>query len=225
MAEKNKIETSMGKKLPASNLLTEHITNRSARPNYWAIVSQYRKAIAIAIVLLIVATAAVFFFVRYQQATNKLKQLQVNGKSSPEEIKSLIDKVGKLAVLPSGEDPTIASVTNPAKLADQPFFANAREGDKVLIYTVARRAILYRPSENKIIEIAPLNIDDNAVISPDIQSQSSSDLSLPSESTADSEKPKTLAPKTTTSNTTVDTTSSTAPTTTTKKTTTTKPQE
>jgi hypothetical protein len=74
------------------------------------------------------------------------------------EIKDLIVKVGKLIVLPSGEQPTIATVADPDKLKNQSFFANASKDDKVLIYTNARKAILYSPSQNKIIEVAPINI-------------------------------------------------------------------
>jgi hypothetical protein len=31
-------------------------------------------------------------------------------------------------------------------------------GDKVLIYSRAQKAILYSPSKNKIIEVAPINL-------------------------------------------------------------------
>jgi hypothetical protein len=74
------------------------------------------------------------------------------------EIADLVEKVGKLAVLPAGEDPTIATVEDPSALADQPFFKNAKTGDKVLIYTQAKKAILYSVELNKIVEVAPLDI-------------------------------------------------------------------
>lgn len=92
----------------------------------------------------------------YKQA----KELKINPqKISQEENQKTIDAVGKLVLLPEGETPTIATVTDPVKLkAEQAFFARAVEGDKVLIYTQALKAIMYRPSENKIIEIAPLVI-------------------------------------------------------------------
>ena len=68
-----------------------------------------------------------------------------------------IAAVGKLIVLPSGETPTVATVTDPTKLPDQPFFANAKSGDKVLIFTAAKEAILYRPGTNIIVDTTPIS--------------------------------------------------------------------
>ena len=38
------------------------------------------------------------------------------------------------------------------------FFSKAKVGDKVIIYTNARKAILYDPVAGKIVEVAPVNI-------------------------------------------------------------------
>lgn len=73
--------------------------------------------------------------------------------------KKLLDKVGALMTLPNGEQPSIATVSDKAKLKDQAFFKNAQNGDTLLIYTNARKAILYREKTNKIIEVAPIAID------------------------------------------------------------------
>ena len=74
---------------------------------------------------------------------------------------STVDKVAALIELPAGEDPTIVTITDKTKLADQPFFAPAENGDIVLIYATAKKAYLYRPSTNKIIDVAPLNISES----------------------------------------------------------------
>lgn len=84
-------------------------------------------------------------------------------KKSPErdaraEVEILVAEVGKLIVLPEGETPTIATVSDPERLKDQPFFAKAKAGDKVLLYSTARKAYLYDPSAKKLLEVAPLNI-------------------------------------------------------------------
>jgi hypothetical protein len=73
----------------------------------------------------------------------------------------LLARVGKLMVLPQ-EEPTIATVTDLSKLQNQPFFAQATSGDKVLIYAQAKKAILYDPNADKIVNVAPLNLTDAA---------------------------------------------------------------
>lgn len=78
------------------------------------------------------------------------------------EIDVLLTSVGKLIALPSDEKPTIATVSDVEKIKDQPFFKNALNGDKVLIYTKAKKAILYRPSENKVVEVGAVNINQQA---------------------------------------------------------------
>lgn len=81
------------------------------------------------------------------------------------EANALVAKVSKLMALPADETPTIATVTDASIVKDQPFFAQAQNGDKVLIYQKAGKAILYRESENKIIEVGAVNFN-QAVESP-----------------------------------------------------------
>lgn len=74
-------------------------------------------------------------------------------------VETTLESVARHLVLPEDEEPTIATVTNLDDLAGQPFFANAKVGDRVLIYTKARKAILYDPIADRLIEVAPLAID------------------------------------------------------------------
>jgi len=78
--------------------------------------------------------------------------------AASEETKAILDKVGRHIVLPLDEQPTIATISDKEKLKDQPFFAKAKNGDKVLIYNLARKAILFDPVADKIIDVAPINI-------------------------------------------------------------------
>ncbi len=75
------------------------------------------------------------------------------------EADKLVGEVGKLISLPSDEKPTIATVSDAEKVKSQAFFKNAANGDRVLIYTNAKKAILYRPSENRIVEVGAVNIN------------------------------------------------------------------
>jgi hypothetical protein len=65
---------------------------------------------------------------------------------------SIEKEIGSLADLPTDEQPTVATVTNKEKIKDQAFFANAENGDKILIYNKAKKIFLYRPSTKEIIK-------------------------------------------------------------------------
>ncbi|MFA6000305.1 MAG: hypothetical protein WC783_05025 [Candidatus Paceibacterota bacterium] len=82
------------------------------------------------------------------------------------EVAEMVAKVGKLLVLPVGETPTLATVSDPEALKDQAFFAGAQKGDKVLIYAGAKKAILYSVTLNKVIDVAPLNIGTQKAVTP-----------------------------------------------------------
>ncbi len=109
--------------------------------------------IGLTIVLLAAISAAIFFYLQYQKT-----QDQLNKSAQSNEQAALIAEVGKLIVLPTGEQPTVATVSDANRLKGQTFFAHARNGDKVLIYTKAQEAILYDPLANKIVEVGPVSL-------------------------------------------------------------------
>ncbi|HEY5806219.1 MAG TPA: hypothetical protein VIS56_02415 [Candidatus Saccharimonadales bacterium] len=111
------------------------------------------------LILLVVVGAIAWFGRAYWQTHTQLTALQSDpAVAARQESKDLVDAVGKLIVLPD-ESPAIATVDDKDKLTSQAFFKNAANGDKVLMYAEAKKAILYRPSVNKVLEVAYLNID------------------------------------------------------------------
>ncbi len=82
-----------------------------------------------------------------------------NDREFKTEASVLVEKVGKHMFLPTNEIPSLATVTDPKKLQAQSFFADAKKGDKVLIYSEAKKAILYDPVADKIVTIAPILLD------------------------------------------------------------------
>lgn len=110
---------------------------------------------------LILALAALFVgavgfaFSYYKEASDLRENPQ---KITQEAVGDTVTKVGRLMVLPESETPTVATVADPEVLKNQPFFKNAKVGDRVLIYATALKAILYDPKIDKIVEVAPLNI-------------------------------------------------------------------
>ncbi len=106
----------------------------------------------IVLLLLIILAGGVYIYMKREQKSETPDQV------AQDEITSVIQSVGKLIVLPQDEVPTLATVADPQKLQGQTFFAAATKGDKVLIYTKAKKAILYNPTKNIIVEVAPLNL-------------------------------------------------------------------
>jgi predicted negative regulator of RcsB-dependent stress response len=122
------------------------------------------KKISIAVVLFLIIGGLIassgYFFYQYRQSKESLQAAQ------KKEVSSVITKIGKHIVLPKDEQPTLATVTDIKKLKGQAFFKSAVNGDKLLIYAKAKKAILYRPSNDMIIEFAPLIMDTTSSAPP-----------------------------------------------------------
>jgi len=106
----------------------------------------------VALVLSASVSLALYFYFQYQQTAKQLETKTASGS----EIEKAIAAVSKLMSLPSDEIPTFATVSDKTKLQQTAFFQKAENGDQVLIYNKAQKAILYRPSVNKIIDVSPI---------------------------------------------------------------------
>ena len=139
----------------------------------------------IIIIALIVWMAAKFIYPpiqRYIQSKNPVFD-QTTITITPTPIPSLATEesilaaVGKLIVLPTDETPQLLTLT-PAdieRFKGQPFFKNAKAGDIFIIYNKNKKAYLFDPVNNRIIDTAPITAAE-----PTPQATSSA---MPSEST------------------------------------------
>ena len=128
------------------------------------------KNIVIAVLVIILVGAAgtaYYFYNEYQKSQEALNNPE---KTAQEETQRLIDQMSQLIALPEADiangEPTLATVQDKEKLKDQEFFANAENGDKVLIYANAKKAFLYRPTTNKVINVAPVTIGEDNQATP-----------------------------------------------------------
>ena len=112
-------------------------------------------------VIAVLAIATSFYFYNNYMALKKNPNLEVQ-----KQTQELVAKVSKLMELPTDETPTVATVTDVNKLKDQVFFKGAANGDQVLIYVKARKAILYDPVKNIIVDVAPINIAQVPTLAP-----------------------------------------------------------
>ncbi len=102
-------------------------------------------AILLTLLLVVAIGLAIYFYWQYRQATQ----------TSSNEARNLAKQLARVIELPD-EKPTIATVNDETKLQAQPFFQHAKKGDKVLIFPISHKALLYRPATDKIIDVATL---------------------------------------------------------------------
>lgn len=105
-----------------------------------------KKKLLLILIFLITFLVSAFLAIKFSHKLIKKKERSDN----------LIEKVGKLIELPANQTPVLGTVTDKEKIKDQSFFSRAENGDRVLIFSEAKRVILYRPSTNKIIEVSYL---------------------------------------------------------------------
>jgi hypothetical protein len=81
-----------------------------------------------------------------------------NQPAAPEE--DLLTKVSRHIVLPSSEQPFIATIENIDNLVKaQKFYEGAKNGDKLLIYR--DRAIIYDPARDVLVNVGPIYVSDD----------------------------------------------------------------
>ena len=97
--------------------------------------------------------AAVRFYDLYKTYEAKVP---VSDKEAEKEVAVLVTQLKKIMEVPD-EKPVVATVKDKHTLkSQQAFFAQAENGDKLIVFQTARKAILFRPSIGKIIESGPL---------------------------------------------------------------------
>lgn len=124
------------------------------RRKKWLIIGAFT-----ALVVLVGLTVLIWNYIATTKELNRLKDPEQAAASAQTE---LLAEVGKVIVLPKGETPTIATVSDATKLQDKEFFKNAQNGDKVLVYQKSKRAFIYRPSDKLVVNVATLSDESEA---------------------------------------------------------------
>ena len=110
--------------------------------------------IAAVLILVVVVVLGVIFFAGGGGGSD-------DGQLSEAELATLLSQVGSHMILPEGEEPAVATIVDAAALiAEQPFYNGAQDGDRVIIYTQAQRAIIYSPERDIIVNVGPIVVDD-----------------------------------------------------------------
>lgn len=109
---------------------------------------------------LLTLAALVLLGFLYRQSSEQLAAVKDPARSAElqeQEIQQLVSRVGSHMILPSGETPMLATVTDANALAkQQSFYANVQNGDKLLVYVQSQKAVLYSPSRDIIVNVGPV---------------------------------------------------------------------
>ncbi len=113
------------------------------------------------VVIGVVVIAFGFLTYQYILTKNELNAAKNPTAAGKTEAEKITNQIKDAIELPTGETPTLATVNDVSKLKAQAFFKNAQNGDKVLVYTKAGVAVLYRPSTQKVIIYSFVNSNTN----------------------------------------------------------------
>jgi hypothetical protein len=126
----------------------------------------WKSPVAITLVSLSVLSVAGFSwaFINFQKTQKQLEELSdIEGqkKVAQKEVKAVTESLSELILLPEEEEPIVATVKEAETLRKkEAFYKNVQEGDKVVIFSQARKAMIYRPKENRLINVGPIVMGD-----------------------------------------------------------------
>lgn len=106
----------------------------------------WKRSIVLTVIALCLA-GAWYFYDRYERLAN---DPQIKAQL---EAAKLLSDLSAIIELPQGELPSIATVSDTSKLAADPFFEKAQNGDVLIVYAQTARAFLFRPSAKKLINV------------------------------------------------------------------------
>lgn len=139
--------------------------------------SENKKSGKFVIILVVLFAVAIASFV-WSFSNYRSYKKQVIFLSTPEgqqdlaqkEMDALLKKVGRHIILPTDEQPTVASVLDPETLAkDQPFYKGVQKGDKILIFVKAQKAIVYNETSDIIVNVGPVYLENKEQVSTPVE--------------------------------------------------------
>ncbi|MBU1895249.1 hypothetical protein KJ641_00040 [Patescibacteria group bacterium] len=139
-------------------------------------------AVFLLMILLIIAIGGfVWSFSKYQKTKQRVAYLSTQEgqvELSQKEVEAVLEKVKKHILLPTDEDPIIATIVDAATLKQQQdFYKDANNDDKLIIYK--QKAIIYSPMRDLIVNVGPVFIQEGEdPVNPEVSANSNGDLEV-----------------------------------------------
>lgn len=135
--------------------------------------SHHRSNMGLLLLILVAILATTGFGLMFKKYMETKKQLEVvtsaEGQKAiaQKEVSALLEKVGKLIVLPQNEEPTVATITDAEALKqEQSFYIDAKNGNRVIIYMQAKKAIIYDEENNILVNVGPIFLNEETESPP-----------------------------------------------------------
>lgn len=107
------------------------------------------RRVAVLIAIALVIASGYIVYERYFNLTPTEK--------AQKELAATISSVSRYMILPDGDEPVLATVSDAAALIkQQTFFTGAVNGDQLLLFPRNLKAVLYSPSRDKIVNVGPI---------------------------------------------------------------------
>lgn len=111
------------------------------------------------ILILVLLGGGGYYGYSYWQASQNSPEAQAA--AAEEEKQAVLSQLRNLMILPEG-DPVLFKVSNEEVMRQQQaFFKDTKNDDVLLVFQESGKAIIFRPSENKIVNSGPVNFDQN----------------------------------------------------------------
>lgn len=115
------------------------------------------RPVVTALVLLVLVVAAFFVVFRLLKTPEERAQTK-----SDRDTAMLVRRVSRIALLPN-EVPVVFVVTDVEVLKkEQQFFTGAQNGDKLLVFPQAAKAVIYNFKKNMIVNMGPITFDEQS---------------------------------------------------------------
>ncbi len=128
-----------------------------------------RSLLALIVIIILLVVGSVAYYMQSHDTFTSGSAVVANGDDlTQDDVDKTVKAVGKHMILPEGEEPVAAKIVDVDELLKtQPFYRGAINGDILLIYQAAAKAILYSPSRDLLVNVGPIVRDDADTTSTD----------------------------------------------------------
>lgn len=118
--------------------------------------------VVVLLVLLGLAAGSAYLYMKYDETQQKVEQLStVQGQEelNKTQTEQLLGEMRQMILLPTDEDPAVATIIDINQLNSNEFYKDAQNGDRVIVYSNAKKAYIYRPESKIIVNVGSFSVE------------------------------------------------------------------